>query len=642
MGLRFGPEQRDEFDAARDALVQRFEAATGSGLGWAARDVLFYKWQYFDDDLTAWSVDAVESLLFEIFPAKVELGSNDAGDFVAGFASFLRFLSSEHLLSEGTGERLARRIEDARPEFEAAMTDVERFSPGKRLIAEMIADGVDPTDQEAMDRWVARFNARSFEERDRVLGPSLERNRRSVDGGAERTRLLPVVLAPEAEVREAARGAVIPGQVRALVDFVGSGRKLTDKGNLTLADGKSLVALLGTSDTFEWQHGEARGRVRSSKDLRDVDLLFRLAVAGEFLEKPNERTLRAGPVAGLLDDDPLEAAGRLLEAALIEVGLVRHHRADDRYGFGWFAEDLDEGLTRMLLDLYLESEPIAIDEFTDEFWDDLHELYDLDDVAEHILELHQRLMEYDARLALHRLAALGVVEESGIESVRTEWGSTDECGGAVALTPLGMWLVHRILATVADVPVAGSLADVTAEELLSQAADLPDDIARVELEVWLQAHGDEGPSLLVGALPGADETGRVLAFRALLDVGPAAAEAMARLVGDSELGAYALIWRVKTGLAEEEELDAGGDPERLIVTLSALLALWGPEVMPSWLDTVAGASDPCAAVEATWRVRLAETEAVLATLGSFHPQKDVAKAARKALFKFRSSGGQEH
>ena len=142
---------------------------------------------------------------------------------------------------------------------------------------------------------------------------------------------------------------------------------------------------------------------------------------------------------------------------------------------------------------------------------------------------------------------------------------------------------------VADVPVAGSLAEVAADELLTRAADLPDDIARVELEVWVQAHGDEAAALLVEALPGADETGRVIAFRALLDVGPSAAEAMARLAGDPELNAYALIWRVKTGLAGEEVLDAGGDPERLIRTLSALLALWGPEVMPSWLDTVAGA-----------------------------------------------------
>jgi hypothetical protein len=341
----------------------------------------------------------------------------------------------------------------------------------------------------------------------------------------------------------------------------------------------------------------------------------------------------------LLESEPLEAASRLLEAALVEVGLVQHDRGTDHYGFGWFAEDMDEGLTRLLLDLYVETEPLAIDEFTGEFWEDLLDLYDLDDVEEHKLEMHQGLMESSARRALHQLSALGVVEESGVETVRRQWGGTDEFGGTVTLTALGTWLVHRMLAAVADVPVAGSLADVAADELLTRAADLPDDIARVELEVWLQAHGDAAAALLVEALPGADETGRLIAFRALLDVGPPAAEAMAGLAGDPELNAYALIWRIKMGMASEDELDARGDAERLVLTLAAFLALWGPEVMPFWLKAVAGASDACAAVEETWRVRLPETDAVLATLGSFHPEKDVAKAARKALFKFRSSGG---
>jgi hypothetical protein len=631
--MPFGPEQEDEFEAAREELVQRFETSTGSRLGWAARDVLEYKWQYFDANLTEWSVDDVEALLFEILPAKVNLGPNDAGDLIAGFAAFLRFLSTEGLLSEGTGERLAKRVEDAQVPFEAAMNDEERFSPGKRLVAEMIADGVDPTDQEAMDRWMTGFNERSFEERDRVLGPSLERRRRAVDAGAEPlTRLPPVVLAPEDEVREAARTAVISRQVRDLVDFVGSGRKLTDKGNLTLADGKALVAVLGTADTVEWQHGEARGSVRSSQNLREVDLVFRLALAAGFLEQPSARSVGVGPEAGLLESEPLEAA-------LVEVGLVQHDRGKDHYGFGWYAEDLDEGLTRLLLDLYVETEPLAIDEFTEEFWEDLQDLYDLDDVEEHKLEMHQRLMEFSARRALHRLSALGVLEESGIETVQSQWGGTDEFGGTVTLTPLGTWLVHRMLAAVADVPVAGSLAEVAADELLIRAADLPDDIARVELEVWLRAHGDAAVALLVEALPGANETGRVMAFRALVDVGPPAAEAMARLADDPDLRAYGLMWQVKSGLAEEGVLDAGGDSELLIRTLSALLTLWGPEVMPSWLDTVAGAPDACAAIEETWRVRLPETDAVLATLGSFHPRKDVAKAARRSLFKFRSSGG---
>jgi len=77
----------------------------------------------------------------------------------------------------------------------------------------------------------------------------------------------------------------------------------------------------------------------------------------------------------------------------------------------------------------------------------------------------------------------------------------------------------------------------------------------------------------------------------------------------------------------------------LIRVLHAVLVLWGPEAATVWLSPVAGAFGVVPALEATWRVRLPETELVLATLGSFHSDKKVAKAARKTLFKFQSSGG---
>ena len=351
------------------------------------------------------------------------------------------------------------------------------------------------------------------------------------------------------------------------------------------------------------------------------------------------RVVRAGPAAGLLDSDPLEAAARLLEAALMQVGLVQHDRGDDHYGFGWYAEDLDEAVTRLLLDLYVETEPLAIEGFVEEVWADLNDLYDLADVDEHKLDVHLDLMEFSARRALDQLARLGVVQVSGVHSVRREWGGADEYGGTVALTPLGQWLVHGILAAVADVPVAGSLAEVTADELLSQVGDLPDDIAWVELEVWLQAHGDAAMDLLVDALGAADETGRTFAFEALFRLGPPTSDQVAQLESDPELSPYALIWRVHTLAAEPEELDVGDDAERLVQVLDGVLTLWGPEVMTAWLGPAAGRTGPRAAVDSMWRVRQADTESVLATLGEFHGDKLVAKAARKSLFKFRSSGG---
>ena len=77
------------------------DVATGGEQGWAARDVLEYKWQYLDGDLVGWSVDDIEALLFEIFPAKVTLGPHDSAAVIAGFAAFLRFLSHERSCPKG-------------------------------------------------------------------------------------------------------------------------------------------------------------------------------------------------------------------------------------------------------------------------------------------------------------------------------------------------------------------------------------------------------------------------------------------------------------------------------------------------------------------------------------------------------------
>ena len=49
------------------------------------------------------------------------------------------------------------------------MTDVDQFGPAKRLGNAMLADGVDPLDQGAVDRWIQDFNARPLADRDRLL-----------------------------------------------------------------------------------------------------------------------------------------------------------------------------------------------------------------------------------------------------------------------------------------------------------------------------------------------------------------------------------------------------------------------------------------------------------------------------------------
>lgn len=521
------------------------------------------------------------------------------------------------------------------------MADETRFSMGKRLVAAMRADGVDPTDQEAMDAWVARFNERPFAERDRIIGPPPSQPPVGEVGAAVLGRLPPVVLEPESDLEAMARSSVLFDRVVRLVDFIGDGRALTNRGNLTVADGKQLVDLLETDDRVDTRIGEHVYRTRSSAELAGVDLAFRVALAAGFLEMAGKRRVR-GHDRLLLDEEPLEAHYRLLLALLDRVGPTAHHYGDrDTYGFGWFAEELDRGLLPVLIGLYEDQAPRTIDVISSGCWESLLETYDLDDVEDDKLEFHRGLVAHAFRRSLCRLEELNVVTREGIEHRLTEFGGTEESGGSVSLSALGTWSLQRLLSKATDAPVVGSLSGCDAGDLLRRAADLPEDLAMLEIDNWIGGRGHEGAELLVEAMCNAGDTGRSLGFRAVQRAGPSATGAVSQFVDHAELGAYASVWQVQTGIASAEGLDASGDSERFVRLLYALLVLWGPGVVCERLSDVAGRTGVSASLDAVWRVRSPETGAVLAVVGDLYPDKAVAKAARKSLFRFRSSGGAE-
>jgi len=48
--------------------------------------------------------------------------------------------------------------------------DTGSFGPAKAIGNAMLADGIDPLDQESVDRWIEDFNGRPIDERDALLG----------------------------------------------------------------------------------------------------------------------------------------------------------------------------------------------------------------------------------------------------------------------------------------------------------------------------------------------------------------------------------------------------------------------------------------------------------------------------------------
>ncbi|MGH8571107.1 MAG: hypothetical protein ACREX8_00835, partial [Gammaproteobacteria bacterium] len=76
-----------------------------------------------------------------------------------------------------------------------------------------------------------------------------------------------------ADVAAAATQAALVGQVVDFVKWVGDGRKLTQKGAVTLADARFLVDRLGTGDEIDPVIGERVFKTTSSVELLGLGLI---------------------------------------------------------------------------------------------------------------------------------------------------------------------------------------------------------------------------------------------------------------------------------------------------------------------------------------------------------------------------------
>ena len=82
------------------------------------------------------------------------------------------------------------------------------------------------------------------------------------------------------DLEAAAEHAVLTGQIRSLVAWAGSGRKLTQTGRIGLADARYLVELLGTGDTIDPKIG---GRVfKTSEEYEEMRTWAQSQTGGEF------------------------------------------------------------------------------------------------------------------------------------------------------------------------------------------------------------------------------------------------------------------------------------------------------------------------------------------------------------------------
>ncbi|MFE0800862.1 hypothetical protein [Streptomyces sp. NPDC058812] len=215
--------------------------------------------------------------------------------------------------------------------------------------------------------------------------------------------------------------------------------------------------------------------------------------------------------------------------------------------------------------------------------------------------------------------------------------------GMVRLTPLGLYgLRARLLEAGFEAPAVGDLADKGADALLDGTAPFPPAAAHAETELWLAGRGPlDAARELLAAARGSD-TGaplrRLRCQQALSLVGAEAEPALREVLDDAELGGLARVW-----LTEHGAQDVPAPPQEMVFwltidTVAAQLAAEGnSEELRALVEGLA--RQHSGFFDTVWRIDHPATPDVLEAMGRLHPDKKVAKEARKAAFKARSQQG---
>ncbi len=429
--------------------------------------------------------------------------------------------------------------------------------------------------------------------------------------------LPPIRLAPLPELAAQARQAPLPRQLAALADWAGEdGRDVGEEGLLPAAAAAGAISALGvTADDFAF--------------------LWEYAVAVEWLvydgDDDDERALpgeTAGDWADGDDEAVVQAWTSTLAAVLSETLDVTGPAGPgewDKLGFAGLAFTGQPMALAILLFL-ARREGLSVTDFTEVLWENASG----DLPAREAAAARQRWVSMygdPAALLLRKLAELRAVTESG---------------GMIRLTPLTLAALHEQLADSGiDIPLLpATAAELTGAQLLAMAEGVGDDEFEAESDAWLAARGaDRGARELLGLAAAGGPGERMLAVAAVTRIGSAAEPAWRDSLGVPQLRAYAKVALITLAGTGEVPRDLEPLPDDMAWITTDMLALACDEEFPDPEEIAASfreavpAGQEAAVLEMMWRGSHPDAVDVLNHVGRYHPDKQVAKAARTAAYK---------
>jgi hypothetical protein len=466
--------------------------------------------------------------------------------------------------------------------------------------------------------------------------------------------LPPVRLHPEAELARAALSTPLLSRAARLARWAGPETRVDAGGGLVDEQLPAAAGLLGLSGDDAAAHAAEAWRVALDAGLVEItDEEAGTVTAGADLKlltgSPHEvLTVWLAALETVLADASVPDLDGLVDA--MDEGEVDFSSLD------WDPEAEAEFLDGVLGNLYLltVSEdgpgdgPVPLPALAASMLvpDDMGQ--PTDDVLEQVSDAMMRLDDQFRILEPVGLVEYRPVDEALMadadEELAAPLDDTDVSRyGLVRLTPLGAYgLRARLLEAGFEAPAVGELADKGADALLDGTARFGTSAAHAETEQWLTRREPLAAAReLLAAARGADAGAplrRLRCQQALSLVGQEAEPALREVLDDPELGGLARVW-----LSERGALDVPAPSQDLVfwLTIDTLAAQLRAEGNSEELQALVEglAEQHSGFFAAAWRVEHPDTPEVLEAMGRLHPDKKVAKEARKAAFKARSQHG---
>ncbi|WP_031158579.1 hypothetical protein [Streptosporangium roseum] len=561
-------------------LLQEFilwarENAPGSDSNLVGPVVLWHR-LIASDNVGRWKRADLRTVLLDRMPQVVEDPDAAADGMVPAVRAYLTFLSETDRLAKGSSslKELLDELDDLEDDFVDAMEDIV-------------------VDQDEYED----------DEEDEGLG--------DFEPFADELAELPTIrLRPDAELAAATREASLITKARDLAVWVGSERRVGETSLLTDAEITEALAALGLP-------APAPGGKALADSVPALWNIWNLAIDLDFLQPEGEDTVSADADTA---DWPFEE-----DDDALDVWMAGLHSID--YGDPELEDEEAtialSGLTRALLVRVLlatGSKPLA----------------------ELRTELAEAAAEYDERGAEAWAAATAQYGDplTPVLDWLAGYGMVEVEHDQVRLTPLGMeGVVHLTDDADIELDARPAIDAMTALDLLSFSAELPEEEADAEFAAWMELREPDRAAkelLEAAAEDDADALVRVQAASMVGSLGEVAVPAWQDALDEPSLRPYAATHLAQLGV-DDAPPPTQADTHWLILDMLTISAGLGRPEFVSSLDDIGNVPNLVNLLDVIWKVPHPHLEELLEAIGKAHPDKQVGKAAKRALFKARST-----